>query len=184
MPRWLCDDRVGVSWTNWPFLWVAVPWHELPAVLRRQKIVLPQTGSRGGRRGAVGRNVIGGFVGTLYEYRFADVYPGTHAGADSAPHETRQHGPCSRSYDHRRSYRRSSITDACWQLLRAMVHWALNRIEIYGVKSYIHFRPVLGCIDASDTESRLILQHFSGSIKSTFLCTCPIRKSQISLKFY
>ena len=35
------------------------------------------------------------------------------------------------------------------------------------VTSYICFRPVLGCSDASDSESRLIFQHFSRSIKSS-----------------
>ena len=36
----------------------------------------------------------------------------------------------------------------------------------YGVTSYIYFRLVLGCIDVSDSESKLIFQHFSRSIKS------------------
>ena len=33
--------------------------------------------------------------------------------------------------------------------------------------------PVLGCIDASDSESRLIFQHFSRSIKIMDFCTAP-----------
>ena len=41
--------------------------------------------------------------------------------------------------------------------------------------------PYLGCIDASDSESRLIFQHFSRSTRLTYFCTAP--NSTIQLKF-